>query len=210
MEFELLRRAAPGAPCIYLFGEKEAPALPDAFPAAVVGVPVSDWGSDLSPWPAPPMGDMAFSGNGRAFLSRFLHETMQKAEEALGGTPSRRFTAGYSLAGLFAVYTLLESGLFQGCACMSGSLWYPGWTDYLRQVPPPPPSVLFYCSSGKKEGQTRRAPFSELNRGIEATLAFFRSAKAECRMEWFPGGHFQDVPARLAAGLTALADAGQR
>ena len=209
MEFELLCRAAPGAPCIYLFGEKEAPSLPNTFPAALVGIPVSDWGGDLSPWPAPRMGDMAFSGNGRAFLSRFLREIMPKAEEALGAPPSRRFAAGYSLAGLFAVYALLESGMFHGCACMSGSLWYPGWTDYLRQAPPPPPT-LFYCSCGKKEGKTRRAPFSELERGIEATLAFFQSAKAECRMEWFPGGHFQDVPTRLAAGLTALADAGQR
>ena len=205
MDFELLHRAVPGSPCIYLFGEKEAPPLPVGFSASVIGIPVSDWGGDLSPWPALPLGDTVFTGNGKAFLSRFLDEIMPASDAALGAAPSRRFAAGYSLAGLFSVYALLESSVFQGCACMSGSLWYPEWMDYLRQTPPPPPSVLFYCSSGKKEGQTRRPLFSELERGIKATLAFFQSAKADCRMERFPGGHFQNVPERLAAGLTALA-----
>lgn len=207
MDFEVLHRAVPGAPCIYLFGQADRPPLPDSFSASVIAIPVSDWGGDLSPWPAPPMGDMVFAGNGKAFLSRFLTGVMPKAEEALGTAPVLRFAAGYSLAGLFSVYALLESHIFRGCACMSGSLWYPKWADYLRRAQPPAFPVFFYCSSGKKEGQTRRPPFSALNQGIADTLSFFQGAGADCRMEWFPGGHFQDVPQRVAAGLTALTEA---
>lgn len=210
MEFEILHRADPGAPCVYLFGTEDMPPLPGGFPASIIAVSVPDWGRDLSPWPAPSMGDMAFSGGGPAFLRHFLADVLPKAEEALGGVPRARFAAGYSLAGLFSVYALLETGAFRGCACMSGSLWYPGWAEYLRRAAPPPLPVFFYCSVGKKEGQTRRAPFSALEQGIADTLAFFRGTGAECREERFPGGHFQGVPERVLAGLTALADAGRK
>ena len=44
--------------------------------------------------------------------------------------------AGYSLAGLFALWAAWNSGYFRRVASVSGSLWYPGFTDYIRNNEP--------------------------------------------------------------------------
>ena len=75
-------------------------------------LPVADWNRDLSPWAAPAVfGDEDFSGGGAATLARL--------ETQLDNQPA--YLAGYSLAGLFALWAMCECPLIRGAACCSGS-----------------------------------------------------------------------------------------
>ena len=47
------------------------------------------------------------------------------------GAPRWRGIAGYSLAGLFAVYALYRTDVFARAASVSGSLWFPGFREYV-------------------------------------------------------------------------------
>ncbi len=64
--------------------------------------------------------------------------------------------AGYSLAGLFALWAAYECDTFSGIACCSGSLWFKNWDIYMRE------HILkrkcsVYLSLGGKEEKTKNA-----------------------------------------------------
>ena len=96
--------------------------------AAVEGV---DWNRELTPWPAPPVarGQPDFGGGADALLGELAGRILPEVEAEL--RPSARWIAGYSLAGLFAVYAALSTRLFARVASVSGSMWYPGFSDWV-------------------------------------------------------------------------------
>lgn len=51
---------------------------------------------------------------------------------------------GYSLAGLFAVYAIYRTDVFSG-GCMSGSVWFPGFKEYIfsRELKRRPDCIYF-------------------------------------------------------------------
>ena len=72
--------------------------------------------------------------------------------------PAWRGVAGYSLAGLFALWALWQTDVFERAASASGSLWFPSFIDYARErtmtLRPTPPIL----SLGKKETKTPNQP----------------------------------------------------
>ena len=56
---------------------------------------------------------------------------MPEAEALLPGAPAWRGLAGYSLAGLFALYALYQTDVFARAASMSGSFWFEGIMEYV-------------------------------------------------------------------------------
>ena len=163
-------------------------------------VPEHEWNSLLSPWPADRIVRNAppFAGHAEEYFSSLLPELQQASLHTTG----RMFLCGYSLAGLFALYACTKTDLFDGCASVSGSLWYPGWTDWLRTHP-----VLcsrVYLSVGEKEKNTR----NPIMRTVEDnTLACEQiiSAGAETFFERNPGGHFDNPSQRLRKAISWLA-----
>ena len=93
--------------------------------AVIEGV---DWNRDLSPWAAKAAfrsgGD--FVGGGEMFLNE-LACAVRSMRERIGFT--RCFIAGYSLAGLFALWSLTKTDIFDGAVSVSGSLWFDGFCD---------------------------------------------------------------------------------
>ncbi|MBR2577970.1 MAG: hypothetical protein IKE38_03465, partial [Erysipelotrichaceae bacterium] len=83
---------------------------------------VNDWDSDLSPWEAPPVfGDRAFAGKAKDTLAAVLEEIRDKDRDY--------YIGGYSLAGLFALWSVYQSDAFKGAACASPSVWFPDFSD---------------------------------------------------------------------------------
>ena len=156
--------------------------------------PVTDWNRDLSPWPAPAVyGDEAFSGGGAATLARL--------EALLKGQPA--YLAGYSLAGLFALWAMSECPLIRGAACCSPSLWFPDWEAYAQAHPLPEDRIL-YLSLGMKEERTRHPVLRTV--GDAVRREHDRAAHLAARqLSWHPGGHFTDPEGRIAQGLGWLA-----
>ena len=163
----------------------------------VVSVPVADWGSALTPWPAPALrpGEKDFGGQ--------ADETLALLAEILDAAPGPHAICGYSLGGLFALYAFAREPRLSACACLSGSVWYEGWVDWLRKNAPDCTGRYAYFSVGKKE---KRAglPFRHVEEDLAACAEILRANGCRVDVTLGPGSHIQHVTERLAAGLSAL------
>lgn len=169
-------------------------------PFALLIVPISDWNRELSPWPAPAVfGKEDFPGGGETLLSWLRESAIPAMEARFGRLPL--MIGGYSLAGLFALWAYYQ-GDFDGAASCSGSLWYPGWDDFADRHAPKENSFL-YLSLGEREERTRNQIMAKV--GDATRSQYFRAQKdpaiAEVKLQWHPGGHFNDPDGRTAAGF---------
>ena len=191
----------PGAPAVYLntYGEEggqvraemDKLGCPDCSLVAVSGL---DWDKDLSPWPAPAVrrGEEPFAGGAAEYLAWMTGAL-------LPGTPCWEGLAGYSMAGLFAVWALGRTHVFRRGASMSGSLWYPGIREYLMAHPPRPDCLYF--SLGSKESKTRNPVMAAVEENTRAIEAFCQGQGITTTFQLNPGNHFRDTAARTAAGI---------
>ena len=176
---------------------------PDCSLLTVYGL---DWSRDMSPWPAPGVNKdgPSFPGGAEAYLHRLLKEILPGAYDRLSVVPDDTFIAGYSLAGLFALWSLFRCGSFSGAACVSGSLWYPGAAEYFRgHVPARLPDRL-YLSLGDREAAVRHPLLRTVRDQMEKTAECFRDLGVPVKLEWNPGNHFQEPDRRTAKGILAL------
>ena len=163
----------------------------------VASVPVADWADALTPWPAPALrpGEKDFGGR--------ADETLASLAAALDKAPGPHAICGYSLGGLFALYAFVREPRLAACACLSGSVWYEGWVDWLRENAPDCAGRYAYFSVGKKE---KRAglPFRHVEEDLAACEEILRAHGCRVGVTLGPGSHMQHVTERLAAGLAAL------
>ena len=199
-----------GAPegIIYLPMHENAEGIRDFLPeprAALVFIGGFDWNRDLSPWPAKAVfGDRDFGGQAAAFLKTLTEEILPAAEETAQFTPRWRGIAGYSLAGLFAVYAAYRCNAFTRVASVSGSTWYDGWLDYAARTPLAAPVDRAYFSVGTKEKKTRNARMATVEDSARAMRNLFAERGAESTFVLNPGNHFVDAEKRLADALAFL------
>ena len=155
-----------------------------------------DWNVDLSPWPA----DTVFAkGEGFAGKADQLLATLVNEEHIRSDRYKRKIIAGYSMAGLFALYACVKSTCFDGCVCCSGSLWYPGFVSWLQGKDVNCRYV--YLSLGKKEKKSRNHVLA----GIETcTQSVYRYLNRNhlCTLVFNEGNHFTDIDGRLSEGIT--------
>jgi len=162
-----------------------------------------DWNGELSPWPSAAVfrGGEAFAGGGGEYLRALEGEILPAVEEALPGEPTARVLAGYSLAGLFALYGLHRSTRFDGAVSASGSLWYPGFLDYARENAPAAAPRAIYLSVGDREARTRNPVMATVEENTARLAALYRERGVETRFELNPGNHFQEPALRTARGV---------
>ena len=177
--------------------------------AAVSG---ADWNRDLSPWPAPRAfrSGQDFSGGAEAFLDVLTGKLLPRADRALGCVPRWRGIGGYSLAGLFALWSLCRTGCFRRAASVSGSLWFDGFPDFFRENLSDPPPEGVYLSLGRREGLARNPRLARVAPCTRDAAAFLAGKGVPVRFEWNEGGHFCDPAGRLLRGLTVLSEDGFR
>ena len=171
--------------------------------AAISGV---DWNRELSPWPAPKVfrGGEDFGGEGPAFLDRLTGQIVPLVETQLGFAPVSRAVAGYSLAGLFALWSVFQTDAFDRVASVSGSLWFDGFMDYMRSSAPPNGLRQIYLSLGDKEKHARNQRMAAVEDCTRQTAELLREWNIPVMFEMNPGGHFQDIPGRIARGIDQL------
>lgn len=202
MKSELLHDDGTG-PVFLWFGAEDASlagrirALAPGLSFGLYACRVGRWDDELSPWPYASEG-RCFSGDGQTTLTALndlvLHEPAFHARSV--------FSLGYSLAGLFSLWAVYETGVLSGAICCSGSLWYPGWTQYASHARIKSPGALIYLSLGGKEARTPDPLMSTILRCTQTQLNLLRADAnvAGCCLKMNPGGHFSDPPGRLAAG----------
>lgn len=202
--------APAGGPTVLLVTGDEAP---EAVWAAVrertsapfdgAGLSVTDWNRSLSPWPAPRVfrGGEDFAGeadDALAELTACLRDALPEDRDC--------WIAGYSLAGLFALYSLYRADRFSGAVCCSGSLWYPGFADFAAAGAMPGRPRGVYLSLGDREPFTRNPVMRTVQPCTERVARTLRERGIDCVFEWNEGNHFQEPERRLARGIAWAAD----
>lgn len=170
----------------------------------LVAYQAEDWNRCFSPWPAPPaFGSEGFAGEGVRTLRWLTDECVPQIAARFGAR--EKLLCGYSLAGLFSLWAFYETGAFAGAASCSGSLWFPGWQDYMRGKAAPPGSRV-YLSLGEREERTKNRAMRSVGDATRAQYAAMQNDGNLQRfaLQWEPGGHFNEPEARLARGILWL------
>lgn len=193
--------------CIHADEGEEAACLTAAGAgAAVAAISGVDWNGDLSPRPAPRAFARGedFAGNAPAYLAELTGAILPAVEARLPAPPRVRAIAGYSLAGLFALYAAWNSELFSRAASMSGSLWFEGFLDDLCAAPPRGGLERCYLSLGDRESASRNARLAAVGARTREARDLMEALGIAVTLETHPGGHFNDVQQRIEKGLLAL------
>ncbi len=194
-ELKIREYEGPGD-LLAVIGEEDAGFLKKAFPDLhVLAVSGFDWNDMLSPWPAEKVFAKGNDFGGRA------DELLAALLPRLAGYEKRRYIIGYSLAGLFALYAASRTDLFAGCASVSGSLWYPGFTEWLEEHPLR--CGRLYLSVGDKEKKTKNPVMSAVETKTGCVAGMF-SGKMPVRFEINPGNHFFQSDERMAKAVSWL------
>ena len=112
------------------------------------------------------------------------------------------YLAGYSLAGLFAVWAATMTDIFAGVASVSGSLWYDGFIDYLSGARLLVPEIYF--SVGEAESRTRSQRLAGVVDMTSSAYNIAKGQKIDTTMRLNPGGHFSDPEKRCADAVRWL------
>lgn len=162
---------------------------------------VKNWDDYLTPWPMQ-MGKRNFEGKADTLLSIIESETIPIIESEIGLSEDV-FIAGYSLGGLFSLWSLYESNIFSGAVSCSGSLWYKGWTEYIREKELSR-NAKIYLSLGDKEKNTKNSYMKLVEDNTIYQKEVFESSKEVIGIcyEVNNGGHFSDVVGRMTKGIS--------
>ena len=89
-----------------------------------------------------------------------------------------------------------------GDGAASPSIWFPGFTDYMREHAIQTEAV--YLSLGDREERTRNPVKSRVGNAIREAESILREAGKECILEWNKGNHFKDADLRTAKAFAWL------
>jgi len=171
--------------------------------AAISGV---DWNRELSPWTAPRAfrDGEDFGAQGPALLDVLTQQIIPFTETHLGYLPEFRGIAGYSLAGLFALWSVYQTDLFDRAASISGSLWFDRFFEFMKSNTPK--TKFVYLSLGDKEKAAKNPRLAVVEDCTIQAAEFLKTQGVPVVFELNSGGHFQDVPARIARGINKLVE----
>lgn len=199
----------PAAPAIYVIDSPEHPFELDTLAqnrrSTTVSIPILAWNEALTPWPAPALyrGETDFGGKAATTLAELLGKVIPAVEAAHSLSPTARAICGYSLGGLFALYALTSTDVFAACACLSGSVWYEGWVEHLRELPLDLAGRYAFLSLGTKEKRAARPILKTVQDRMEECADILRARGCQVDYRTGPGNHLQHIPERLDAGLSA-------
>ena len=154
---------------------------------------IGNWNQDLSPWNAPAVfGNEGFGDGASGILAEIL--------DCCGDQSKTYYIGGYSLAGLFALWTAYQTDAFRGIAAASPSMWFPGFAEYMAGHELKCGNV--YLSLGDKEERTRNPVMATVGSRIRDAYDRLKRSDVNCVLEWNEGNHFRDADMRTAKAFT--------
>ena len=226
-----------GAPIAYLLGDV-ADNSPIQVPEGVslVNVGADLWEENFSPWCAPRVFAKGpnFGDGAQKTLDTLINQVIPWAESELTESPAYRVLVGYSLAGLFSLWTGVSQQVACGCqpgtattpqlsgpgaphvdapaptfqriGAVSGSFWFPGLLDYVNQQLSGGAVGLThaYLSLGDREARTPNPQIMHVRENAELLASRLESAGITSMFELNRGNHFQNVEGRMQKALDWL------
>ena len=211
-----LAKTIEGRRCLFFLEEKEAPAvllvgfeeevkpvysaIKERYesPFHLIAVCPSSWNDDLTPWKAKAVfKGPDFGGKADEFLS-----VLDAIVAELKDVPvSSLAIAGYSLAGLFAVYAAYKRDCFDAVLSGSGSFWYPDFVSFCKANALSSKLSYTSFSLGKKEPNAKGV-MSSVGEKTEELVGILTDSGIQTSFVWNEGGHFNEPEKRIANLIT--------
>ena len=180
--------------------------LQNCLPFTLAAISCLDWNKDMSPWQNPPIykNDTAFLGGADSYLDELKEKIIPSIRSYLSSEPAYIALAGYSLAGLFALYAAHKTSIFSRVASVSASLWYPRFAEYAKSTAFIKKPDYIYLSLGDTEAKTRNALLKTVQEKTEALYYYWQSRGIAISYELNKGNHFTNTTFRTARGIQQL------
>ena len=169
---------------------------------SLIAFKIEDWNNELSPWEAPPAFRNKSFGSGATDTLEFIESRLiPTAKEKYNLDNDIKFLlGGYSLAGLFSLWSAYKSDTFSGIAAASPSVWFNGWEEFMNKNTPL--SNTIYLSLGDTEEKTKNKVMSVVGDNIRKQEELLKNDNINTILEWNKGGHFSDSDLRVAKAFT--------
>ena len=177
------------------------------YPGSFVAMSGMDWNDTMTPWPADGVmkKEKPFGGHAQRFLRALKEDYFYQTEADLGIRQAERTLVGISLSGLFAIWACLQSPLVSRVACISGSLWYEGFKDWVSKLTISDGPLKIYMSLGTKEASTKDKRMSSVEACTKAIVESLKAAGLDIDYQSeFAVSHFSPIGPRLTNALDAL------
>ena len=174
---------------------------------SIVVIEDVNWNDDLTPWPAVGVFKKAkpFGGKAVAFLNKLTHEIIPETEKDLGIEHAERTLLGVSLSGLFAVWAAFNTDAFSNIISLSGSLWYDGFVEWMKEQTPSPQLKKICMLLGEKEKNAKEKRMSTVEeRTLAAADILKEKSQATVTFELVEGTHFSPILPRMERAMMTL------
>ena len=170
---------------------------------SLVAFKIEDWNSELTPWEMPLLRGKGNFGDGAAGTLEFIKNELIPALSEYTNTENKEIKyilGGYSLAGLFSLWSGYQTDIFEGIAAVSPSVWYKKWIEYVEAEKPL--SEKIYLSLGDTEETTKHQILSKIGENIRKQHEILeKSENVKTVLEWNEGNHFKNPDIRIAKGF---------
>lgn len=162
-----------------------------------------NWDDEMSPWECPPLSknDSPCTGGADKYIKKLTDSIIPAIKKEFAAEPEYIAIAGYSLAGVFAIYSLYKTDIFSRAVSASGSMWFPDFVEYTNKNDFVRKPDRVYFSLGDKEARTRNSLLSTVEDKTKETYEHYKNSGIDTAFELNPGNHFKDADIRLAKGI---------
>ena len=174
-------------------------------PFVLAAFQVFDWDLDLTPWHDDAINRKPEVGTQTGETLQYVTESLLPALEAeYGKLPV--ILGGYSLGGLFALWSAMQTDRFAAIAAASPSLWIKDWLNYAEAHPVQTGKV--YLSLGDQEEHVKNQAIARVGDNLRAQYALLQEhlGAEHCTLVWEEGGHFANNEGRLARAFVWCMD----
>ena len=170
---------------------------------SLVAFKIEDWNSELTPWEMSLLRGKGNFGDGAVGTLEFIKNELIPALSEYTNTENKEIKyilGGYSLAGLFSLWSGYQTDIFEGIAAVSPSVWYKKWIEYVEAEKPL--SEKIYLSLGDTEEKTKHQILSKIGENIRKQHEILeKSENMKTILEWNEGNHFKNPDIRTAKGF---------
>lgn len=173
----------------------------------LVSISNLDWNNEMTPWYSKKINKYGEEFLGKAdeyiqvLLDEIIPEIKKYIEENLKVKIKKYTIAGYSLAGLFAIYASYKTNIFSRIVSASGSLWFPKFVDFVKENKISSNVEKIYFSLGNKESKVKNNVLQTVGENTKEIERIYKSQGIKTIYEENEGNHFKDASLRMAKGI---------
>lgn len=158
-----------------------------------------NWNDDMTPWEYED-SRIHCQGHANQYIE-VIKEMMAMLPLQIENKVSSYILAGYSLAGLFALYTIYQTDLFDSLAIASGSFWYPDFVEYVKNHDIKKRPQCIYFSLGNKEKNTKHPYMKYVEQKTLELVRYYQKLGISIIYEENQGNHFYQADQRIAKAI---------